>query len=108
MPSKKKAIFWSFINKFFPQLINFIVTIILSRVIEPYDFGNLYESYENLVWILNEEDQSLCEDYKHYASIIKQIFDITLLQESRDFDTNFFNEGINSTIDNIDNSFELK
>ena len=41
MISKKKAISWSFINKFAPELVNFFVTIIVSRIIGAYDFGNL-------------------------------------------------------------------
>jgi len=41
MRDKFSAVYWSLINKFSPQLVNFIVTIVLSRYILPFDYGNL-------------------------------------------------------------------
>lgn len=41
MRDKFSAVYWSLISKFSPQLVNLIVTLVLSRYISPFDFGNL-------------------------------------------------------------------
>lgn len=79
MLSKKKAIFWSFINKFSPQLINFIVTIILSRVIEPYDFGNLsivliFIGFSNLIIEFGFGEALIQKKVENFSTFFHSVF----------------------------------
>ncbi len=39
IPSVKKAFFWSGIEQLGPQLVSFIISIVLARLLEPADFG---------------------------------------------------------------------
>lgn len=79
MLSKKKAIFWSIVNKFSPQLINFIVTIILSRVIEPFDFGNLsivfiFIGFSNLIIELGFGESLIQKKIENFSTFFHSVF----------------------------------
>ena len=79
MLSKKKAILWSLVNKFSPQLINFIVTIILSRTIEPYDFGNLsivliFIGFSNLIIEFGFGESLIQKKIENFSTFFHSVF----------------------------------
>ena len=67
--------------------------------LKPFELWNLYNSYENLLWILQREEEIIYNKFLEYFQSVQNVFLVENLRDHKDYEINIFKHGVYNEID---------